>query len=135
MYREDRSFRLQIFLKIGVLKNFINLKHLCWSLILIKLQAIRPTTLLKRDSNEQVFSCDICGIFKSTFFTEPVGWLLLRRSHMTFVISFMVDLSFSFQKFFTFCFSVLQSQCTIYFNKCYVLLIILLQYLQLHQQI
>ena len=30
-------------------------KHLCWSLILIKLQPFRPTTLLKRDSNTGVF--------------------------------------------------------------------------------
>ena len=32
-----------------VLKNFVNFagKHLCWSLSLIKLQALRPATLLK----------------------------------------------------------------------------------------
>ena len=32
-------------------------KHLCWSLFLIKLQALglRPATLLKRDSNTGVF--------------------------------------------------------------------------------
>ena len=36
--------------KQGVLKNFANFteKHLCWCLILIKLQIFRPVTLLKR---------------------------------------------------------------------------------------
>ena len=43
--------------KKGVLKKFANLtgKHLCWSLFLIKLQAFRPATLLKRDFNTGVF--------------------------------------------------------------------------------
>ena len=47
-----RSSRSQMFFKIGALKNFANFKgkHLCWSLFLIKLQAPRPTILLKRDS-------------------------------------------------------------------------------------
>ena len=35
--------------KIGVLKTFTG-KHLCWSLILVKLQAWFAATLLKRDS-------------------------------------------------------------------------------------
>ena len=30
-------------------------KHLCWGLFLIKLQAFRPTTLLKNDSNTYIF--------------------------------------------------------------------------------
>ena len=39
--------------KIDVLKNFPNFtgKHLCWSLFLIKLQALKPATPLKKDSN------------------------------------------------------------------------------------
>ena len=43
--------------KKDFLKNFANFKgkHLCWSLFLIKLQASRPATLLKRDSNTGVF--------------------------------------------------------------------------------
>ena len=50
-----RSSRLQMFFKIGVLKNFANFtgKHLCWSLFLIKLQGWRPSTLSKRDSNKR----------------------------------------------------------------------------------
>ena len=44
-------------MKIGVPKNFVNFtgKHLCWSLFLIRLQALKPTTLLKGDSNAGVF--------------------------------------------------------------------------------
>ena len=40
---------VQVFFKIGVLKNFRNFtgKHPCWSLFLIKLQVLRPATLLK----------------------------------------------------------------------------------------
>ena len=43
--------------KKGVLRNFAHFtgKHLCWSIILIELQAFRPTALLKRDSNTDVF--------------------------------------------------------------------------------
>ena len=49
----NRSSLSQMFFKIGVLKNFANFigKHQCWSIFLIKLQAWRPATLLKRDSN------------------------------------------------------------------------------------
>ena len=52
-----RSSRLQMFFKIGVLKNFVIFtgKRLCWSFFLTKLQALRPATLLKRDSNTGVF--------------------------------------------------------------------------------
>ena len=51
------SSRPQMFFKIEVLKNFANFtgKHLCWSLFLIKFQALSPATLLKRDSNTGVF--------------------------------------------------------------------------------
>ena len=46
-----------MFFKIGVLKNFAIFprKHLCQSYFLIKLQAWRSVTLLKRDSNTGVF--------------------------------------------------------------------------------
>ena len=54
-----------------VFKSFTNLsgKHLRWSLFLIKLQAFRPLTLLKRDSNTCAFQW-ICKIFKNTYFEE-----------------------------------------------------------------
>ena len=57
-----------MFFKIGVLKNFANFtgKHLCWSVFLINLEAF-----------SQLFSCKICKIFKNTFFTKHLRWLLL----------------------------------------------------------
>ena len=57
-----------MFFKRCVHKNFANFtgKHLCWGLFLIKLQALRPATSLKRDSTH-VFSSEICEIFKNTF--------------------------------------------------------------------
>ena len=52
-----RSSRSPIFFKIGVFKNFTKFtgEHLCWSLFLKRLQAWKPATLLKRDSNTGVF--------------------------------------------------------------------------------
>ena len=54
----SRTSRLQMLFTIGVLKNFAILtgKHLCWSLFLLKLQAI------------QVFSWECCEIFTNSFF-------------------------------------------------------------------
>ena len=58
-------------IKKAVLKNFAIFTgiHLCWSLFLIKLQAFRPATLLKRDST-QVFFFEYCEIFKNTCFEK-----------------------------------------------------------------
>ena len=68
----------QMFLKIGVLKNFTNLteKQLCWSLCLIKSQAWRPAFLLIETPTE-MFSSVYCEIFKNSFFIEQSLWLLL----------------------------------------------------------
>ena len=51
-----RSSRSHMFFKIDVLKSFERFtgKHLCWSYLLIKLQAW-PATLLKRNSSTGVF--------------------------------------------------------------------------------
>ena len=72
--------RWQMLLKIGVLKNLVNFtgKHLCSSFFLIKLQAhrktlvleflfntvasLRPTTLLKRNSNTGVFLWNLLNL-------------------------------------------------------------------------
>ena len=58
-----------MFFNIGNLKNFAIFaqKHLCWGVFLIKLQAIKTATFLKRDS----ITADSCGyweIFKNNFF-------------------------------------------------------------------
>ena len=57
------------FVKKGVLNNFANftVKHLYWSLFLIKLQVFKPGYLLKRDSNTGKDTCEQhCDIFKNT---------------------------------------------------------------------
>ena len=57
-----RSSHSQMFFIIGVLK-ILTLKHLCWILFL---DAFRSATLLK-ETPSQMFSCEYCEIFKSTF--------------------------------------------------------------------
>ena len=44
--------------------------HLCWRLLLIKLQTFRFATLLKRDSLAQVLFCEYCKICKKAYFEE-----------------------------------------------------------------
>ena len=74
-----RSSRSQIFFNIDALKNFASFtgKHLCWSLFLIKLHALRPATLLKRDSNTAVFLWNWRSFLRTTSFTEHLQWFLL----------------------------------------------------------
>ena len=58
IFLKHLTFQLpEVFCKKGVLKNlrYFTGEHLCWSLFYIKLQAIRSTTLLKRDSSKCVF--------------------------------------------------------------------------------
>ena len=50
---------------------------MCWSLFLIMLQASRPATLLRRDSNTGVFLSNLRNV-RNTFFTEHLRWLLLK---------------------------------------------------------
>ena len=42
-------------------------ENTCASLFLIKLQAMGPATLLKKETLAQVFSCEFCEISKNTF--------------------------------------------------------------------
>ena len=78
-----RSSHRRCFIKKAVLKNFtiFSWKHLCWGLILIKLQGFSSATLSKRDSNTG-FSCDYCEILKNTFLKKsPNGcFCLFKRS-------------------------------------------------------
>ena len=73
-----RSSQSRMFFKISVLKNIVifTKKYLCWSLFLIKLQAWRSATLLKRDS-KTAFSCEYCdtscGCFYKLIFRAPLA--------------------------------------------------------------
>ena len=67
-----------MFFEISSLKNFAIFTgiHLCWGLFLIKLQAFRPSTFLKRNSNT-VFPVDIAKFLRTAFFIEHLRRLLL----------------------------------------------------------
>ena len=68
----SRSSHQSCSIEKAVLKNFAIFtgKHLSWSLLLIDLQASRPATFLKRDSNTPMFSCEYCKIFKNNYFDK-----------------------------------------------------------------
>ena len=76
--KKSKRSHSQMFFEMRSITNFaiFTRKHLCWGLFLIKLQAFRPATFLKRDSNTGV-SCGYCEIFKNSFFRENLRWLLL----------------------------------------------------------
>ena len=63
--KQSKSSRSQIFFETSSLKDFTIFtgKHLCWGLVLVKLQAFNIFT----DSNSGV-SCGYCKIFKNIFF-------------------------------------------------------------------
>ena len=68
----------QMFFKTDVLKNFeiFTRKRLCWSVFLIKLQALRPAHVLKRDSKTGAF-VNIAKFLRTACFVEYLRWLLL----------------------------------------------------------
>ena len=106
-----------MYFRIDALKDFaiFTEKHLCWSLFLINIQAWRPATLLKRDSNIGVF-CEICEIFHNTFLCRThavaasgnISWTvsLLHLRIMNGIISWYV----------------LTPQCLFHFITCVSLL-------------
>ena len=65
-----------------VLKNFVKFtgKKLCQSPFLNKVAGLRPVTLLKKRL-WQMFSCEFREIFRNTFFTEHLRWLLLNKTY------------------------------------------------------
>ena len=74
--------RSQMFLKIGVLKNFANFtrKHLDWSIFLIKLQAWNPGTLLKEDfDTSKCFPVKFAKFLRALFLKNICEWLFQHR--------------------------------------------------------
>ena len=100
-----RSSHWRCSVKKDVPKNFENFKgkHLCWGIFLIKWQALSPATLLKRDST-QVFSCEICEIFKNTYFKEHLRMTACKR--------YELEVSFNFVKK-PFCGNSSQTPCLV----------------------
>ena len=84
--------------KKGVLKNFANFKgkHLCWSLFLIKLQAFRSATLIKKRLQHRHFFVKFVKLFKNTYFEErqraTASKLLFReKPHLLIkILGFMI---------------------------------------------
>ena len=66
--------------------SLIGRTHLCWSFFLIKLQQIGSATLL-------MFFCEICGIFKNTYFEEhlptdaSINEALLGKKNKSYLVN------------------------------------------------
>ena len=73
-----RSSHWKCSIRKAILKNFVIFtgKHLCWGLFLLKLQAFRPLTVLKRDFNTDIF------LWISGNFYEHLFWRT-RSSHQS----------------------------------------------------
>ena len=78
-----RSSHQMCSIKKAVLKNFAIFtgKDLCWNLSFIRLQAFRPATLLKRDSN-RCFTVNIAKFLRTAFLIEHLRWLLLKYARI-----------------------------------------------------
>ena len=81
--------RRDVFFKKYVFRNFAKFtgKHQCQSLYFDKVAGMRTATLLKDKTVAQVFSCEFCEIFKSTFLAENLRWLLLKISEKWYEIA------------------------------------------------
>ena len=115
---------LQVFFKIGVANIFANFtgKSLCWSRFLINLQARRPATLLKTESNTGVFLWNLQNFQALLFYNKPTvaaseRWIpdilakTIKKNRVFWRIFCLIFFSFFF--FFFFCSEFL---CN-YFNE------------------
>ena len=94
--QKNRSSCLQMFFKIGVLKNFVifKRKHLRRSLFLIKLQAIR----LQKRLEHMYFPVNIAKFLRTAFVIEHLWCLFLKRTpslSYLFIISIIDKLLYS----------------------------------------
>ena len=79
-FQKFRSSNLQLFFTISVLKNFVIFtgKHLCWGLLLIKLQAWRSAALFKKRLYHSCFLVNITKFLGAAFCMEHLQRLLLK---------------------------------------------------------
>ena len=77
VYNNTRSSHQRCSIIKGVLINFAKFtgKHLCHSLFLNKVA--QACNFIKKETLAPVFSCEFFEIYKNTFFTEQLRWLLL----------------------------------------------------------
>ena len=73
-----RSNHSQMFIKIGVLKNFAYSigKHLCWSLFIIA--GRQACNVIKKRLQHRCFPKKFEKFLRTTVFTKHSRWLLLR---------------------------------------------------------
>ena len=78
-----------MFCEKGVLRNFAKFtgKHLCQSLFLINLQA-RACNFIKKETLAQVFSGEVCKIYKNIFFTEHLWTTASEIESLTFTTGY-----------------------------------------------
>ena len=86
------------FIKKAALKNFAIFtgKQLCWSLFLIKLQAFRLATLLKRDSNTGVFLCILRSFIYLEKYLQTAASDYCFKRHVKIVEKYMVKFNYQF---------------------------------------
>ena len=86
---------LQFFHWVGAFRNFakFTIKHLCWSLFLIKLK-VSGLRYCSKETPAQVWTfelceyCELCEIFHHTIFTECSGKLLLLAEKFNLLIKY-----------------------------------------------
>ena len=81
----------------SVLTNFVKItgKHLCQSLFFNKVLGLRPATLLKKETLEQVFSCEFYEIFKNTNFHTTT--LVAASGQLNLTINLVICLAETFK--------------------------------------
>ena len=68
----------EVFYKKAVLINFAILAGVCWSVFLLRLQAFKSATLLKKTTT-QVLSCEYCKVFKKPILKRICEQLLFKK--------------------------------------------------------
>ena len=96
LIRFNRSSRLQMFCRKGVLIHFAKLlrKYLSRSLSLIKLQPV-GLQLYYKETLMQTFSCEFCDIFKNTYFVGCSGF----NKHIIHGMQYILTLYYDFIQF------------------------------------
>ena len=74
-------------------------KHLCWSLLLTKLQAFRTATLLKRESNRGIFLSNLQNVFEHLFKrTSANDCFWNKNKKVTLLLRCRIDFEQDFEK-------------------------------------
>ena len=82
--KKSRSCHQKCSIKKAIINNFAKFtgKHLCWSLLLLKLKAFRSATLLKENPT-LMFFCKYCEIFKNVYFEKHLQTTAFANSRVS----------------------------------------------------